>query len=194
MCQRLEIITDWEKIIFKSTRCRFIYWIRALAPFIFEMIMNDYKRPNRLNYFLMALNDPIEMLSNAKHAETPTTVVDNYKKEIFDSFSEKVVKKICSKVELEIRMQIHQAIIPGLAQKNPMKTKVFDCQKYMMMSDLYLFEKRINIREEVKNYLSKIFYQMSAISPHDFQTYEHMRILAKEKFHMDILASHLPAQ
>jgi len=65
LCQRLEIITDWEKIVFKSTRCRFIYWIRALSPFIFEMIMNDYKRPNRLNYFLMALNDPIEMLSNA---------------------------------------------------------------------------------------------------------------------------------
>ena len=36
------------------------------------------------------------------------------------------------------------------------------------MSDLFLFEKQINIKEEVKNYLSKIFYQMSALVPHDF--------------------------
>jgi len=51
-----------------------------------------------------------------------------------------------------------------------------------MMSDLYLFEKQISIKEEVKHYLGQIFYTMSALSPHDFQTYEHMRILAKEKF------------
>jgi len=51
-----------------------------------------------------------------------------------------------------------------------------------MMSDIYLFEKKISIKEEVQNYLGKVFYQMSALAPHDFQTYEHMRILAKEKF------------
>jgi WASH complex subunit 7 len=35
---------------------------------------------------------------------------------------------------------------------------------------------------------------MSALAPHDFQSYEHMRILAKDKWNMDIIASHLPAQ
>jgi hypothetical protein len=69
-----------------------------------------------------------------------------------------------------------------LAQKNPKQQKTFDCLKYLMMSDLYLFEKQISIKEEVKHYLGQIFYQMSALAPHDFQTYEHMRILAKEKF------------
>ena len=50
------------------------------------------------------------------------------------------------------------------------------------MNDLYLFEKQISIKEEVAHYLGRTFYQMSALSPHDFQTYEHMRILAKDKF------------
>mgnify|MGYP001078577034 CR=1 FL=1 len=59
LCQRLEIITNWEKIVTKSTRCRFVYWIRSLFPFIFDMIMADVKRPNQLNYFLMAVNDPL---------------------------------------------------------------------------------------------------------------------------------------
>jgi hypothetical protein len=66
--------------------------------------------------------------------------------------------------------------------------------KYITMNDLYVFEKTINIKEEVKNYLGRIFYQMSALSPHDFKTYEHMRVLAKEKFQMDIIKSHLPSQ
>ena len=51
-----------------------------------------------------------------------------------------------------------------------------------MMSDIYLFEKQISIKEEVRHYLGRVFYQMSALAPHDFQTYEHMRILAKERF------------
>ena len=82
--------------------------------------MSDNKRPNQLNYFLMALNDPLLMLWNTKHLETPNIGVDNYKKEIYRAFSDKVLKPVCRKVEEEIRLQIHQAIIPGLAQTNPL--------------------------------------------------------------------------
>ena len=46
LMDRLEVITNWESISHKATRCRFIYWIRQLFPLIFDMIMHDYKRPN----------------------------------------------------------------------------------------------------------------------------------------------------
>ena len=105
-----------------------------------------------------------------------------------------MIKPICRKVEEEIRLQIHQAIIPNLHQKNPLQKQTFDCLKYLMMSDVYLFEKKISIKEEVANYLGKVFYQMSALSPHDFQTYEHMRVLARDKFSMNLIPSYLPAQ
>lgn len=108
----------------------------------------------------MALNDPLEMLWNTKHMETPNIVVDNYKREIYSAFADKIIKPICRKVEEEIRLQIHQAIIPGLAQKNPFmrNQRLFDCQKYLLMTDIYLFEKKINLKEEVRIYLGKIFY------------------------------------
>lgn len=161
-------MTDWEKIAEKSTRCRFLYWIRSLFPYIFEMIMSDIKRPNQLNYFLMALNDPLKMLWNIKHLEEPNIAVDNYKQDIYKAFTDKIIKPICRKVEEEIRLQIHQAIIPGLAQKNPQRERLIDCNKYISMSEIFLFEKRISMKEEVKNYLGKVFYQMSAMAPHDF--------------------------
>ena len=51
----------------------------------------------------MALNDPLEMLWNTKHMETPNIVVDNYKREIYRAFADKIIKPICRKVEEEIR-------------------------------------------------------------------------------------------
>ena len=59
------------------------------------------------------------MLWNVKHLEQPNIAVDNYKKEGYKAFTDRVVKPICMKVEEEIRVQIHQAIIPNLKQKNP---------------------------------------------------------------------------
>jgi hypothetical protein len=168
LCLRLEQLTEWEKIQTKATRCRFIYWIRSLYGYIFDMMMSDVKRPNQMNYFLMAIQDPLQMLWNVKHLERPNVAVDNYKKEVFRTFSEKVLKPICRKVEEEIRVQIGQALIPNLAQKNPVQQKVFDCNKFMMMSDIYLFEKCINIREEVRIYLGRVFYQMGAMASSDY--------------------------
>ncbi len=91
-----------------------------IYPFIFEMIMSDIKRPNQLNFFCMALNDPLSMIWNVKHLEEPNVAIDNYKKDLYKAFSDKVIKPICRKVEEEIRLQIHQAIIPKLRQKKPL--------------------------------------------------------------------------
>jgi len=62
------------------------------------------------------------------------------------------------------------------------------------MNELFLFEKQINMNYEIKKYLGAIFYEMSAISPHDFRTYEHMRMMAYGKLDINVMSSHLPAQ
>jgi len=142
----------------------------------------------------MALNDPLDMLVNIKHLEHAQKAVDNYKKEIYGAFTQNVVSPVCRKIEEELRLQVHQAIISNLKQRNPTKEKMLDWAIYTRMSDLYLFEKKYNLKEEVKHYLDKIFYEMTALSPHDWKTYQHMRIVAKEKFGVEIVASHLPSQ
>ena len=69
-------------------------------------------------------------------------------------------------------------MIPNLNQVNPFQQKIKDLSKYARMNDLYLFEKQINMGYEIKKYLSSVFYRMTALSPHDFCTYEYMRALA----------------
>ncbi len=104
-----------------------------------------------------------------------------------------VVNPVCRSVEEELRKQIHCVLIQRLKQKNPYQEPVEDCYKYTSMMPLYLFEKKVHLKMEIKNYLSRIFYEMTALSPHDWMTYEHMRVLAKEKYDIAVAPSYLPA-
>jgi hypothetical protein len=52
----------------------------------------------------MALNDPLEMLWNVRHFEEPNVAVDNYKRDIYEAFTDRVLKPIARKVEEEIRL------------------------------------------------------------------------------------------
>lgn len=109
-----------------------------------------------MNYFLMALRDPLDMLYNIKHLQNPQTAVENYKKDIYNAFTEIFLMPICKLTEKQLRDQIHQVMIPNLNQDNPMdgSTNVVDLSKYARMNDLYLFEKQINMGYEIKKYLS----------------------------------------
>lgn len=69
-CWKLDIIANWEWHVKKATRCRFMYWTRSLFPLLFTKIIQDKLNLNQLNYFLMALNDPIDLLVNTKHLES----------------------------------------------------------------------------------------------------------------------------
>jgi hypothetical protein len=80
-----------------------------------------------------------------------------------------------------------------MKQTNPLQG-VTDVQRWAQMNDLYLFEKRISIKAEIRQYLSQIFYEMNAFWPHDYRTYEHIRILSKDKLDIDVLKSHFPPQ
>jgi|LauGreDrversion4_2_1035121.scaffolds.fasta_scaffold47531_7 hypothetical protein len=80
-----------------------------------------------------------------------------------------------------------------MKQTNPLQG-VTDVQRWAQMNDLYLFEKRISIKGEIRQYLSQIFYEMNAFWPHDYRTYEHIRILSKDKLDIDVLKSHFPPQ
>lgn len=86
-----------------------------------------------------------------------------------------MTKPICRITEEELRKQIHQVMIPNLNQINPVKEPIRDLTKFTRMNDLFLFEKQINVSYEIKKYLSGVFYRMTALSPHDFCTYEYMR-------------------
>ncbi len=60
------------------------------------------------------MNDPLDMLVNIKHQESPYVAIDNYKKEIYKNFNENITTRVCKSIEEELRLQIHQIIIANL--------------------------------------------------------------------------------
>ena len=76
---KLELVCNWESVVRKSTRCRFLYWHRGHFPHFFKVIVDDRHRLNQMNYFLISLKDPIDMLNNIKHLSSPLIAIDNFK-------------------------------------------------------------------------------------------------------------------
>ena len=101
--QRLSLVCNWEVHARRATRCRFIYWHRVLNEVFLQYIVSDKFRLNQMNYFVMAMQDPIDMLQNVRHLGSPQLAIDNYKKDIFETFSKHVIHPICSKIEEELR-------------------------------------------------------------------------------------------
>lgn len=89
------MVSSWEVIVRKSTRCRFLYWHRELFPVFFKAIVGDRHRLNQMNYYLMALKDPLDMLRNIKHLQSAQVAVDNYKKEVYAAVAKNVTLPIC---------------------------------------------------------------------------------------------------
>ena len=104
---KIDVIANWEGYMQKATRCRFLYWVRSLFPLLFQRINGDKQRLNQLNFFLMALNDPLDMLVNIRHLASSQVAIDNYKQEIYSAFSREITLPLCRKVEEELRVQIH---------------------------------------------------------------------------------------
>lgn len=52
----------------------------------------------------MALSDPLEMMVNIKHYQSPFVAVDNYKKDIYKAFNEQITTKVCKSIEEELRL------------------------------------------------------------------------------------------
>jgi hypothetical protein len=97
--ETLDEISSWEGTVRKATRCRFLYWYREYFPVFFQLIASDRHRLNQMNYFLMAVKDPVEMLTNIRHLNSEHVAVDNYKKDVYEAFTESVVRPICQATE-----------------------------------------------------------------------------------------------
>ena len=61
-------------------------------------------RLNQLNYLTMSMNDPLEMLINVKHHQSPYVAIDNYKKEIYKEFTQNITMRVCKSIEEELRL------------------------------------------------------------------------------------------
>merc|ERR1719482_2102618 len=50
----------------------------------------------------------------------------------------------------------------------------------------------MDIKDQIEQQLSKTFYDLTALAPHDAEHYSRMRALARDRYGLNLLESHLP--
>ncbi len=62
------------------------------------------------------------------------------------------------------------------------------------LTPVQLFDERIDIKDRVRRHLNKNYYNLTAMTPNDFKTYEEMRDLAEMKYGIRLAEILLPPQ
>lgn len=77
---------------------------------------------------------------------------------------------------------------------NPLDTVVYDHMNYLSIDIITLFDRRISLKRKAEQYLSEKFYEMTALTSYDWKTYEHIRMIVKEIYGLNVAETHLPSR
>ena len=191
--KKLEVLTNWQSLLDSACDCSFFYWQRAILPKYFESIFKRPAMSSSMVFIFAALHDPARILLCASHLQDKKMLFKSYQDEVEQQFSDKIIDPLCRFIENTLRLNIHSVVL-GQGRHELREDSHKDYQHLLNSPRLRLFGKRINLRDYVQNYLERQFYNMTALQPHDWKTYEEMRALAKEKYNMTLTEAHLPGQ
>ena len=102
-----------------------------------------------------------------------------------------LVEPLCHGVENDLRLHIHMHL--KVADRNPFATGVRDLTPFLRMPPLRVFDESLNLKANVEHYLDTSFYNLNTVALFDWKTYAEMRNLAKEKYGLTLIETHLPA-
>lgn len=69
-----------------------------------------------------------------------------------------------------------------------------DLRKFCLLKPFRMLDELIDIKKQVEFYIDRTFYNMATVALHAWEVYAEMRSLAKAKFNLDLIETHIPAQ
>eukprot|EP01119_Soliformovum_irregulare_P013331 TRINITY_DN3530_c0_g1_i1.p1 TRINITY_DN3530_c0_g1~~TRINITY_DN3530_c0_g1_i1.p1 ORF type:complete len:1148 (+),score=441.88 TRINITY_DN3530_c0_g1_i1:162-3605(+) len=189
--EKLETIGELEILISEATNCDFFYWSRTLLPLYFGDVYNHPYQVHRLQYVLSALCDISREFKKLVHI--PGSVMQKaLNEEVMGAMVNQILNPLCRAVENELRLHAHAHL--QVAERNPWKVNLPDLQRFFSIRPLRFFEKTIDITAYVSHYLDTMFYNYATVPSNTRTTYDEMRKLAEEKYHLHMTEVHLPGQ
>ncbi|KAJ9449113.1 WASH complex subunit 7-like protein [Diplonema papillatum] len=192
--RRLELLANWQPTLIDACNCSFLYWHRAIIPKYFEEVFRQPALAPNLVYMFSALHDPARILLSSGHLASRKALFQAYVKETEQELMDLLVHPLCREIENTLRLNIHSVVLGQGRHRLEANAAYRDYQHLLNIPSLRVFGKRINIRDFVQNHLERQFYNLTTLQPNDWQTYEEMRALAKEKYDMSLTDAHLPRQ
>eukprot|EP01062_Namystynia_karyoxenos_P059273 TRINITY_DN50728_c0_g1_i1.p1 TRINITY_DN50728_c0_g1~~TRINITY_DN50728_c0_g1_i1.p1 ORF type:complete len:1241 (+),score=561.49 TRINITY_DN50728_c0_g1_i1:104-3724(+) len=191
--RRLEIISGWQPMVWEACDCSWLYWHRQILPTYLQALYKEPPTASSIVNMFMSLHDCSRILLSANHLDDKRALFESYVKEIKDEFNACLVKPLCTEIENSLRLSIHSKVL-GETKHSLADAQHKDLQQLLDLASLRLFGEKLCVRAIVEHYLESQFYNLTAMAPHDWKTYEEMRALAKERYNMDLTEAHLPGQ
>ncbi|KAI3381952.1 hypothetical protein SNEBB_009586, partial [Seison nebaliae] len=175
--------------------------------YLYEQFIDDMKKQNvEVKYFEImtdAFIDVFELLKEESTVEHLKFQNDSQTELIIESYSDRIeniidkhlIKFLCKNIEEDLRVYTHQHL--KLDPKNPFlneKVKELNLNELLQIKPFRLANKIIDIKYFVEHFLSENFYNLTAISLHNYETYTNMKQLAFFKYNLDISDTFLPSQ
>lgn len=194
----------------KAVDCSYMFWNLSLVGPYYNYLFEDSPcSSEEISHFHIALNDipnlfkpscfppwlkllePLNWL-DARRAK----YLKNLEDELMDQFKQDFLDRLCQEVEIELRIQAHFHLYPS--RDSSFKSQSYNFNSMLMPSKCNrthrIFGRSVSLRHHVESHLSRIFYNLVSISPHDWTTYEHMMNLAHRRYNMKIANPQLPMQ
>eukprot|EP01065_Artemidia_motanka_P051556 TRINITY_DN9120_c0_g3_i1.p1 TRINITY_DN9120_c0_g3~~TRINITY_DN9120_c0_g3_i1.p1 ORF type:complete len:1203 (+),score=491.48 TRINITY_DN9120_c0_g3_i1:93-3701(+) len=191
--RRLEIVSNWQHLVREGCDCSFLYWFREIITPYFESVFKDPPTASSVRYMFSAFHDCSRVLLNVHHLEDKKALFNGFVNEIKERFHDTVVKPLSLDIENSLRLSIHSKVL-GQTRHSLGPEYHKDLRQLLDIPPLRLFGERVCIRDHVEHYLAMQFYNLTAMTQRDWETYEKMRALAKERYNMDLTEAHLPGE
>ncbi|GET88970.1 hypothetical protein, conserved [Leishmania tarentolae] len=132
---------------------------------------------------------------SARHVKSPSeTLLRDYVEFVRDCIHEELVHPLCTEIENQLRLRTHDAVLghPYRVLRPSAEAAGRDLTRYTLLQPFRFFDEWMHVAVQIEHYLSTQFYNLNALMPNDWKTYEEMRSLALRTYHLRIADSHLP--
>lgn len=191
-----------------SSDCGYLYWsVPTFSTYYNYSFEEDPGSLDEINYFHSALDDiPNLFISSTipKWSKVDLEWLDLKRSlfiqklgdELLEQFKVEFLDKICQEFEIELRLQIHRDL--NLDNHNPFKRHLYNFKQifseHKRLQTFVLFNRVISFRYYIEQYLNKVCYNLTALVPSDWFTYDSMINLARHRYNLKFVNSQLPTQ
>ncbi|DBA77759.1 TPA: hypothetical protein ACH3X2_008449 [Trebouxia sp. C0005] len=191
----LRTLIRLKAAVSQASNCSWLYFDQALLEPIFAAALKRPQDAHQLPYILAAFMDAQQLLQHAPlpldRADAAPKVYDDH---LWSTLEQVVLMPLCQRTETDLRLHHHAALLTGIPPMNPLTHDILDVNPLLEVDQLVLSTRVVDVRSYIAQRLTASFRSHTAVSPHDWQTYEEMRALALDKHHLRLGAIDLPTQ
>ncbi len=174
-----ENATTPNKIHVIKTLCNVIHF-NTLKTFYF------YKK----KYMIWSLRETLEKFNVSRHND-PELVKQKYIEELMTILKKDFLDRVSRDIETDLRLSIHLDLKSD--ESKMFKDSIKDLYKFINLQPIVIYDKYIDVRQHVKKYLEKTFYDLTTVALHDWKAYSEMRNLAYQKYNLSLVDPYLPS-